>query len=255
MKKTLLLAMAGGLVLPVFADSQTRAASWNPIGEGTFIESFYDYVDYYFADYMEEDALPIPVGEELTVEYEENADSPGIYRLVNPYKNWSGIKSADFSYDNLHDYYIMINAQDPDYVYLLDGESGIMAAGEMTKIHSNIEVFVNMYGLDLVKEFYPTAGGKLIDGVITFPTQIELNETYNMWVNSINIYYTACPANATGHLEFVLPNAGNDDSGVNAIDNDLIPVEYYDLNGVRLNNPSHGIFIMRQGDKVTKVVK
>ena len=33
------------------------------------------------------------------------------------------------------------------------------------------------------------------------------------------------------------------------------PAEYFNLQGVRVNNPENGIFICRQGNKVTKVVK
>ena len=32
-----------------------------------------------------------------------------------------------------------------------------------------------------------------------------------------------------------------------------VPVEYYDLNGVRVENPSNGLYIRRQGDKVEKI--
>lgn len=235
------------------ADNSTRAGTWIPLGEGTFIESFYDYVDYYFEEYMEPNSTPIPVGEELKVEFEESADVPGVYRLVNPYKNWSGINSADFSYDSLHDYYLYIDASDPDYVFMMSSESGVKAAGEMTIVHSNIEQFVNMYGMDFMLEYYPTAGGKLIDGVITLPSQIELNETYNLWINAVKLYNTSCPANATGHLEFVLPQ--NDNNAVTAIENADAPVEFFTLQGVKTENPQHGIFIMRQGNKAVKVVR
>lgn len=33
------------------------------------------------------------------------------------------------------------------------------------------------------------------------------------------------------------------------------PVEYYNLQGVRVENPANGLYIMRQGDKVVKVIK
>ncbi len=33
------------------------------------------------------------------------------------------------------------------------------------------------------------------------------------------------------------------------------PAEYFNLQGVRVNNPANGVFICRQGNKVTKVVK
>lgn len=44
-------------------------------------------------------------------------------------------------------------------------------------------------------------------------------------------------------------------TGINGIDSDLdAPVEYYNLNGVRVAEPADGIFIRRQGSKVSKVV-
>lgn len=48
-----------------------------------------------------------------------------------------------------------------------------------------------------------------------------------------------------------------DASGVDGIEVDVIdenlPVEYYNLQGVRVQNPSEGIYIKRQGDKAVKV--
>ncbi len=41
---------------------------------------------------------------------------------------------------------------------------------------------------------------------------------------------------------------------VKAIENEDAPVEYYNLNGVRVANPSNGIFIRKQGNTVKKVV-
>ena len=44
-------------------------------------------------------------------------------------------------------------------------------------------------------------------------------------------------------------------SGVNDIAIDAnAPVEYYDLQGRRVNNPSNGLYIMRQGSKVVKSI-
>lgn len=47
-----------------------------------------------------------------------------------------------------------------------------------------------------------------------------------------------------------------DESGVDAIAPDAseVPVEYYNLLGVRVANPSNGVFIKKQGNKVTKVI-
>ena len=46
-------------------------------------------------------------------------------------------------------------------------------------------------------------------------------------------------------------------SGINdaIIDNnDNAPVEYYNLQGVLVNNPENGMYIRRQGTKATKIV-
>lgn len=47
----------------------------------------------------------------------------------------------------------------------------------------------------------------------------------------------------------------NQQDGVADLTNDNAPVEYFNLQGVRVANPENGIFIRRQGSKVTKVVK
>ncbi len=38
------------------------------------------------------------------------------------------------------------------------------------------------------------------------------------------------------------------------VDTDNTPAEYYDLNGCRVDHPTHGIYIMKQGNTVRKVV-
>ena len=38
------------------------------------------------------------------------------------------------------------------------------------------------------------------------------------------------------------------------IDNENAPVEYYNLQGVKVQNPENGLYIKKQGKKVTKVV-
>lgn len=44
-------------------------------------------------------------------------------------------------------------------------------------------------------------------------------------------------------------------SAVEAVESDKqLPVEYFDLNGMKVETPSRGIFIRRQGADVTKVV-
>lgn len=46
------------------------------------------------------------------------------------------------------------------------------------------------------------------------------------------------------------------DKGGHRLDGGVVdgPVEYYNLQGVRVMNPSKGLYIKKQGDKATKVV-
>jgi hypothetical protein len=54
------------------------------------------------------------------------------------------------------------------------------------------------------------------------------------------------PENTTGVDEITIDN---DNQSVNDAD---APVEYYNLQGIRISNPSNGIYIRRQGNSVSK---
>ena len=47
---------------------------------------------------------------------------------------------------------------------------------------------------------------------------------------------------------------GSEDAGVESIIDANSPVEYYNLQGVKVNNPQNGIFVVKQGNKTNKVV-
>lgn len=59
-------------------------------------------------------------------------------------------------------------------------------------------------------------------------------------------------------ISCTMPVAQGDPTGVDAIeaaDSDLsAPVEFYNLQGVKVENPENGIFVRRQGNQITKVV-
>lgn len=61
---------------------------------------------------------------------------------------------------------------------------------------------------------------------------------------------------ANNELSMVTLNPFNEDAGVEGIvDNDSnAPVEYFNLQGMKVNNPQNGIVIRKQGKNVTKVV-
>ncbi len=107
-------------------------------------------------------------GETWDVEIQESVETPGLYRLVNPYKEWAEAYEVDYAKGN---HYIVVNAQNPEHVYLdqtniglivdpADGEWIVWSLGGYYLEAGNSEADIAKAG------FF----GTLEDGVITFPT-------------------------------------------------------------------------------------
>ena len=101
------------------------------------------------------------------VEIEESLTRPGVYRLVNAYgENFPYNEEGDW--DDSKDYYIEINAQDPEGVFIERQATGLDWGDGEFLIQS-----YGSYNLDYGSDFYvlKAAGvlGTLEDGVITFP--------------------------------------------------------------------------------------
>lgn len=59
---------------------------------------------------------------------------------------------------------------------------------------------------------------------------------------------------ASNAIDVVLGNSNSGVADIDADDNNA-PVEYFNLQGIRVDNPANGIYIRRQGSRVEKVVK
>ncbi|MDE6484084.1 MAG: Omp28-related outer membrane protein [Duncaniella sp.] len=102
----------------------------------------------------------------------------------------------------------------------------------------------------------------------SIPSQIVYGEEYEFshtlsLLNSIddlsNIHIVVYLLNRkTGAIEnaCVVKSPVEGDSGIDTViaDDTDAPVEYFNLQGIRVNDPSTGLYIRRQGDKVTKVL-
>ncbi len=131
------------------------------------------------------------------VEIQENSQEPGLYRLVNPYGEaypWNDPGDWDTS----HDYYMEVNATDPDYVYIPEFDSGCNWGYGNFLMVSEVGYYVG-YGYSVEEcKMAGIEGGTLVDGVITFPVKGLLAaepEYSSSW------YY----ANASGAEKIVLP--------------------------------------------------
>ena len=95
--------------------------------------------------------------------------------------------------------------------------------------------------------------------------RVGANAFQNLMIESISIstqpydgftvtcYVTITPANSDNAFSFTL-NMVYDGAGVDGVSADEATPVYYNLNGVKVSNPDHGIFIKKQGAKVTKVI-
>lgn len=73
----------------------------------------------------------------------------------------------------------------------------------------------------------------------------KTNEAYidcvgGAYISSIDVSYCA-----SGGASIIIPTVNNDPNA---------PVEYYNLQGVKINNPSNGMYIRRQGSQTTKII-
>lgn len=131
------------------------------------------------------------------LEIRENDIYPGIYRLMNPYgEAWPLYVEGITDLDN--DYYIQIDARDPEGVYIDMSNLGVDIGYGICYAYSKAANYLaGGYSLEEIK----AAGycGTLKDGIITFP----MNTLY-MYLpeyNSTGLYY----ANSNGAFRVALP--------------------------------------------------
>ena len=95
--------------------------NWNSLG-------YVDYTDAFICAtfIMEGDNYPLT----YSVEIQENANMKGYYRLVNPYGPDSPYgQMQGVTFDTTQDYYLLIDATDPDMVILPESPQGINIGG------------------------------------------------------------------------------------------------------------------------------
>ena len=165
---------------------------WTNLGTGSFTDDFilplfgYDPDDY-------------------PVDIQESNETPGVYRLL---KMFSAV-AADFGIDSgTGD--VLVNAADPDFVYIEKQDLGLMMGSNGPfSISTDAGELVTERGFDAVKAQLPDIFGKLKDGVITFPVLSEKGQdgstiNYQLWAIMNGGYYFA---GRNGAFKIVLPSA------------------------------------------------
>lgn len=97
----------------------------------------------------------------------------------------------------------------------------------------------------------PLTGKGTYSYTITEETISQLgNSEFHGWDKSVRVVGTGFTI-----TKLVLAKSEGGVTGINNIlDNENAPVEYFNLQGRKIENPSNGIYIRRQGTKVTKVL-
>lgn len=140
---------------------------------------------------------------EYDVQIQQDAHTPGIYRVVAPYgqKGWSGVNPWYTAFDeNENNTDMIIDATDPDYVYIkgtfntgvtLNSGDGVVSAISYVQFLLN-----NGNALDLIKAKKPELFGTFKDGVFNFPAKSIL-----MYFGADGPYY----GNTDGMLRVAMP--------------------------------------------------
>ena len=232
---------------------QPNPGEWNDIGNASFIDGW--LIPAYGEDQNEY---------VYEVAAQQSASNPKLLRLVNPYK-YGPLSEQNSSRTNG---YIVFDISDPDHVVFNMADAGF------SNKQSGITSFFAYNWLGALcfvnPGYYPweiaEAMGDAIsyttykDGVIATGQPVnnrpdtrfgtQLSPTYgNYW--AVDDYGTI--ANMSARI--VLPEEFVAGVGAIEVDNSNAPVEYYNLQGMRILNPQAGqLVIKRQGTKTSKLI-
>ena len=204
--------------------------------------------------------------EELEVTLMRNKMDDKAFALLNPYAGFYDMAS-NVTYDKAYNRYYVFHLLDNNAVWFENFNTGVMLTqdGETAEIGVNFQVagMCASYGGETVYGVYPQSFATYnpADGTITCaatsPLPVSSTETkdlYNFLVTWNGEIVDA--GNTDGDFKISgLPNLAGvkDIMAGEAVDADA-PVEYFNLQGVRVAEPAAGLYIRRQGKNVSKVV-
>lgn len=144
-----------------------------------------------------------------------------------------------------------LDDQEPSYAAAIDQVIMDASSDEVNDFYlSSAELVTTSTGGQAVRQ------SKTVEGTLSNNGQTL---TYNNTWSVIALYKTGSSLRWYGLIEpavinFTLPGAGVEDNII-AADNSNAPVEYYNLQGIRINEPAAGsVVIRRQGTEVSKIL-
>lgn len=200
------------------------------------------------------------------VPVQKDSEKP-VYRLVDPYHIGPAAQYNECEEPG----YIVLDATDPEHVIVNPDKVSAGFANESMEIGEfycyNMLGFACAYFkeytpqeiIEKVGDGYPYTTFK--DNVFVLSYIMEDNQRLydanygNEYNPSGGFHWWVSPNSSVSkdmNCRIVLPA----ESGVSYVedDNRNCKAEYYDLNGVRVDNPESGLYLRRQGTKVTKIL-
>lgn len=180
------------------------------------------------------------------VQVQEHSAYKGYYRIVNPYTNgnWTAASAAYPSFDNDNTLYLYIDATIPEHVFVEDSPCGV-SFGDGEGMISSLAFVYLCYDQPATEYF----GNLDSNGLITFPAN-TLTFSEKNYDNGSRMPI----ANATTKLQLPASWAGIEGVASDSGNSDQ-PVEYFNLQGIRITNPTPGqLYISRQGNTAKKII-
>lgn len=186
----------------------------------------------------------------VEVVLEKSVETEGLYRLVHPWNSY---------FDKELDSYLEFNIADPKNVIIPTQYTGVVDAEYGA---ASVQNFVGMYvaGGFGVDDAMAAMNGKEDQYLCTYDdvtkvVNMPVGSTFTTFAGDLEGVWNVGEKYGATASYIVLP--GGETSGVDMIVNDEnAPVEYYNLQGIRVKNPAPGqLVIRRQGSDITKVIK
>lgn len=225
--------------------------NWTSLGQATVSEDFLREV---FTMNLDNAGIEHDTPAEYEVEIQESNSKPGLYRLVNMYGP-SHPYAAIFEYLNEFPVYTYVDCSSPELCYIYNMPTGFIVkddkSGEITLGCEPSVYFDEGFPYDLIVEEMPEAFGKLENGKITFtPSQIWLSVP--VYKEFLGYDWFSGEIFTSNDLTIQLPTGSGVETAAAAADKGT----YFDINGNRVANPAKGgVYILRKGDKIEKIIK
>ena len=178
---------------------------------------------------------------------------PGRYRLVDPYASAPyNMTTADTH--GVHSHYLYLDCTDPDCVVLEESPIGMLTVGDGAMRVTSDAALMLAEGKTKAEIKATGAGGVMKFNKVTFPVTAGIYAGFNtegtkLWLAN---YDTDSYGNQVkGSLEIDLRDAIA--ASVSSVETDTAaPAEYFNLQGIRVAQPTGGIYIVRRGSRVAK---